>query len=205
MTDLPLFLAALAVAYLVPGPDMILVIETAARRGRRPALAVALGLAAARAGHVTLSGLGLAGLIAASPLAFAVVRWAGAAYLAGIGVKILTAPALIPQGGPVAADGALTAAFRRGLATNALNPKAILFTSVLLPQFADPSAGAVGMQFAALGAILVAVGFAFDLAYGAAGTAIGRFVRGHRLVARVQQWLFGGILIAFSARLAFAA
>jgi threonine/homoserine/homoserine lactone efflux protein len=205
MSDLPLFLTALAVAFLVPGPDMILMIETGASRGRPHALATAAGLALARVGHVLLSAVGLAALFRASPIAFDLVRWAGAAYLAFLGVKILTGPSLIPaEGDGTDVRGSLAAGFRRGLATSALNPKAYLFASVLLPQFVHPGAGAVGVQFALLGAILVGVGFAFDAGFGFAGTAVGRFARGHRLAERVQRWVFGTVLIGFGLRLAAA-
>ena len=60
MADMALFLGALVIVYVVPGPDMILLLETGLLRGRAPALAVALGLAIARAAHVTLAALGLA-------------------------------------------------------------------------------------------------------------------------------------------------
>ncbi len=203
MSSLPLFLAALAVAYLVPGPDMILMIQTGASRGRAAVIATVAGLAAARSGHVLLSALGLSALIAASPVAYDLVRWGGAIWLAWIGVKILTAPSLLAEettDRPV--GGSLAAAARRGFATNALNPKALLFASVLLPQFVTPGAGGIALQFAGLGAILVTMGLAADLAAGFAGRAFGRFLRGHRLVARVQQWVFGAILIGFGLRLA---
>lgn len=205
MTDPALFLAALAVAFLVPGPDMMLVIQTGAARGRAHVAATAAGLGLARAGHVVLSAVGLAAVVAASPLAYEAIRWAGAAYLAFLGVKILRAPSLLPgaaAGGPT--GGPLAASVRRGLATSALNPKAYLFTSVLLPQFVDPAAGGVAVQFALLGAVLVAVGAGFDLVFGFAGGALGRLARGHGLVERVQRWVFGTVLIGFGLRLAAA-
>lgn len=205
MSDLPLFLAALVVAFLVPGPDMILMIETGASRGRPHAVATAAGLALARVGHVTLSALGLAALFRASPLVFDLVRYAGAGYLAWIGFRILTGPSLLPgDASPSDTRGTLAGAFRRGLATSVLNPKAYLFASVLLPQFVHPETGPVAPQFAALGAILLSVGLAFDLVFGLAGTAVGRFARDHRLVERAQRWVFGTVLIGFGLRLAAA-
>lgn len=206
MSDLPLFLAALVVAFLVPGPDMILMIQTGAARGRGPVLAAAGGLATARVAHVALSSLGLSALFATSPAAYDVVRYAGAAYLAFLGIKVLRSPGLgLPDGAAaVATVGGAAAAFRQGVFTSVLNPKAYLFASVLLPQFVRPEAGAVGLQFAALGAILVVCGAGFDLAFGFAGTGLGRLVRGNRLVERVQRWVFGAVLIGFGARLAAA-
>ena len=68
MADMALFLGALLIVYVVPGPDMILLLETGALRGRGQALAVAVGLALARAAHVTLAALGLAALFGAMAL-----------------------------------------------------------------------------------------------------------------------------------------
>ena len=87
------FLIALAVVYLLPGPDMILLLQTGARHGRAMALATALGLALARGCHVALAGLGLAVLFKTAPWTFDVVRLAGAAYLLWLGLKLFQAEA----------------------------------------------------------------------------------------------------------------
>ena len=89
MAGLWLFFMALAVVYLLPGPDMILLLQTGARQGKGAALATAVGLAIARACHVALAALGLAALFKAAPWTFDVVRLAGAAYLLWIGVQCL--------------------------------------------------------------------------------------------------------------------
>lgn len=103
---------------------------------------------------------------------------------------------------PLAAH-AWRAAFQRGLLTNLLNPKALLFCSVLLPQFIDPHGASVTAQFALLGAILVAVGLGFDSCYGLAGARIGRWLERSPSAQRLQQWLFGSLLIGFAIRLTF--
>ena len=98
--------------------------------------------------------------------------------------------------------GAWWVAIRRGLLTNLLNPKALLFCSVLLPQFVDPAAGPLFAQFVVLGAVLVAVGFVFDACYALAGAGIGRWLERRPLAQRIQQWLFGSVLVGFGVRLA---
>lgn len=205
MAELWLFLVALSVAYLLPGPDMILLLQTGARQGKALALTTALGLGLARACHVALAGMGLATLFKVAPWTFDVVRLGGAAYLLWLGVQCLRAkmlPALdSTQATPT--GHACRAAFQRGLLTNLLNPKALLFCSVLLPQFINPQANPVTAQFALLGVILVVVGFAFDACYGLAGARIGRWLANNRSAQRVQQWLFGSLLIGFAVRLTF--
>lgn len=206
MTGMLMFVGALTVAYLVPGPDMVLLLRTGAAQGRAQALAAAAGLAAARAAHVALAGLGLATLLRTAPAAFEIVRFAGAAYLIWLGIGILRAPSLLPDDRPPSrASGAAgyVASFRRGLLTNLLNPKALLFCSVLLPQFVQPGQGVL-VQFLLLGLVLVGVGAAFDLTLALAGAALGRWLARHRLAQTIQQWTFGTLLIAFGARLSLA-
>ena len=76
--DLLLFVTALIAVYLLPGPDMALVLSTSAFRGPRSGLMAAVGLAISRTAHVTLSALGLAALFHTHPVLFDVVRWFGA-------------------------------------------------------------------------------------------------------------------------------
>src|SRR5450830_1186943 len=98
-----LYLFALAMVYLLPGPDMILLLQTGARHGRSQALTTALGLGIARACHVALAALGLAALFKAAPWTFDVVRLVGAAYLLWIGIQCLRTTLLPSLNGASAA------------------------------------------------------------------------------------------------------
>ena len=205
MASLWLFFLALAVVFLLPGPDMILLLQTGARQGRGAALATAIGLGIARGCHVALAALGLAALFKAAPWTFEVVRLAGAAYLLWIGIQCLRST-LVPNlnGGDVAqTQGQWREAVRRGLLTNLLNPKALLFCSVLLPQFIVADGAPVLTQFAMLGMLLVGVGLLFDSAYALTGAALGSWLQHSPTAQRVQQWLFGSLLIGFALRLTF--
>ncbi|PAU58152.1 LysE family translocator [Pseudomonas sp. PICF141] len=205
MAGLWLFFMALAVVYLLPGPDMILLLQTGARQGKGAALATALGLGVARGCHVALAALGLAALFKTAPWTFDVVRLAGAAYLLWIGIQCLRTTMLPSLNGTNATTEKphWRETVQRGLLTNLLNPKALLFCSVLLPQFIDPHAGPVLTQFATLGVMLVGVGLLFDSAYALVGAALGRWLQRSPSAQRVQQWLFGSLLIGFAVRLTF--
>jgi len=199
-----LYFLALAVAFLLPGPDMILLLQTGARHGRGAALATVLGLAVARACHVALAALGLAALFKAAPWTFDLVRLAGAAYLLWVGIQCLRS-SLVPSfddAGGAPARTRWRAAIQRGLLTNLLNPKALLFCSVLLPQFIEPQAGSVLAQFAQLGIMLVLIGALFDVSYALVGAGLGRWLARSPSAQRLQRWLFGGVLIGFAVRLA---
>ena len=207
MTDFWIFVGALAIAYLVPGPDMVLVLHTGALRGRAYALAVAIGLALARAIHVFLAAAGLAALLRTAPWAFEAVRIVGATYLIWLGVGILRSRSLSPEEpGPTVRDDsqAWSHAMVRGLLTNLLNPKALLFCSVLLPQFVRPENGSMPGQFMLLGTILVAIGLMFDLTYACAGATLSRWSTRHLRAQVLQRWTFATLLIGFGLRLALA-
>jgi threonine/homoserine/homoserine lactone efflux protein len=205
MENLALFILALSMVLLLPGPDMILLLQTGARQGRGKALATALGLAIARGCHVALAALGLATLFKVSPWTFEVVRIVGAAYLLWLGLKMFKPGVMSATNGGSSGESTVSwsSAILRGLLTNLLNPKALLFCSVLLPQFIDANAGSVAGQFAKLGVILVLIGLSFDSIYAMAGGWIGRWLARNATAQRIQQWLFGSLLIGFAVRLAF--
>ena len=195
-----IYLAALAAIYAVPGPDMALVLQTSIGRGVRPGMAAAAGLSLARTAHVTLSACGVAALIRSAPWLYEVIRYGGALYLAYVAIQVFRSPVFALGDGDAAA-GELRQSFVKGLLTNLLNPKALLFCSVLLPQFVRPEAGPVVWQMFALGALLVAAGVCFDLACVFGASRIAAWMRAHPLAQTVQRWTFSAALIGFALRL----
>lgn len=207
MADLWMFVGALVVVYLVPGPDMVLMLHTAATQGRAHAMAVAAGLGLARGAHVLIAALGLGALLKSSPEIFEVLRLMGAAYLVWLAIRIFRAPSLIaacPVGNSRSDVQLWRASLCKGLITNISNPKALLFCSVLLPQFIRPEESAVAGQFALLGIVLVFTGLCFDLLYASAGAALSRWLAQRPLAQTLQRWLFTSILIGFGVRMALA-
>jgi len=226
---LAVYVAALVVVYAVPGPDMALILQTSITRGVRSGFAAAAGLGLSRATHVTLSACGMAALLRNAPWLYDAVRYVGAVYLAWVGIQIFRSPgfALLehardqreavpahsanhaslanpstPVNGEVAgAVRPLRAAFVKGLLTNLLNPKALLFCSVLLPQFVRPEAGPVALQMIALGAVLLAIGACFDAMYSLGAARIANWMRAHPLAQTLQRWTFSAALIGFAVRL----
>ncbi|MFI8803633.1 LysE family translocator [Micromonospora chalcea] len=168
------YLAAIVVLMLTPGPDMMFVLANATRYGARAGAVAALGVAAGEAVHVAAVVAGLATVIAASPVLFTAIRWAGAAYLIVLGLRALRGTGRPGVAADEADGGGAGRAFRRGLLTNLLNPKMILFSVAFLPQFVRPDAGPVAAQLVLLGALFVAVQLTVDLAL---GVGAGRFAR----------------------------
>ena len=162
-TLLYLYITALIAVYLSPGPDMALVLAVSASQGRRAGLSIATGIAFARALHVLGSGLGLAVLFAAHPSFQDIVRVAGAGYLLFWAWKVIRTP-LKETGVPITVSS-VGSDMLRGFLTNLLNPKALLFCSLFLPQFTSPERGTLLWQFILLGGVLVSIGLLFDISY----------------------------------------
>lgn len=141
--------SAVAATHLIavasPGPDFAIVLRQSLVFGRRTAILTSIGIGTAILLHVGYSLLGLGLLIQSSPGWFAAVKYAGAAYLAWLGVQSLRAkprsPADVAGGAGVAGAGGLPtagAAFATGFLTNALNPKATLFFISLFVMMVSP-------------------------------------------------------------------
>lgn len=200
---LTVFIGALVVVYALPGPDMAVVMQMSMTRGTRHGLATAGGLALARAAHVTLSACGVAALLRAAPWLFETVRIVGALYLAWVAIQIWRSPAFGMEVASASKDTAppLSQAFRRGVLSSVLNPKALLFCSVLLPQFVRPEAGPVWTQVLELGVLLLVVGAIFDVTLSFGAARIAGWLRARPLAQKVQRWSFGAALMAFAVRL----
>jgi threonine/homoserine/homoserine lactone efflux protein len=201
------FLAAVLVMQAAPGPDTILVVSRGVGQGRRTAFWTVLGMTlAAGAVQVPLLALGIASVVQSSPLAFEVLRWAGAAYLAWLGLRLLLAPgrpALLKAPSP--SHPSAFAALREGLVANLTNPGPMVFMLAFLPQFVEPARGSVTAQLLVLGVTQKATGFAILGATALAAGAVGDWLSRRPRLAAWQRRLSGAVLIALGVRLLFAA
>ena len=154
-TVFPLFLAGALALAVTPGPDMAFVLATSASKGGRAGLVAASGVAAGSLFWILASTAGLTALLAASEHALLVVRWVGGAYLIYLAIQAMRHLGDAPKGRPA---GTLSAAFRRGLMTNLLNPKVGLFFIAFLPQFTNPDIGPAWLQIITLGVLFSAMG-----------------------------------------------
>lgn len=170
--------AALAVA---PGPDVLFVVANVMQHRVKGAIASALGIGAGSVLHALAAALGISAIVAASPTAFDFLRYAGAAYLVYLGVQALKSwwtysNNLDPNQAVV--EISAWSVFRRGLITNVLNPKVVVFYLALLPQFINVELGNIGLQIFLLGCIHNAIGITFLIGIGlAAGKASGWLAR----------------------------
>jgi threonine/homoserine/homoserine lactone efflux protein len=168
---------------LTPGADMMFTLAQGLKGGPRAGMAANAGIAVGGMVHTVVAGLGLGALLAAHPLAFDAIRWAGVAYLLWLAVQSLRA-------GPMAVRGdvalrPLGRVFLDGLLVNLLNPKVILFILAFLPQFVDPSR-AVLPQFLILGLVFSLGGLVVNGVVAVFAGGVGQRLAGSAVFAR---WL----------------
>jgi threonine/homoserine/homoserine lactone efflux protein len=202
--DLWLFVISGLVLSLAPGPDLAYVIARSAQFGWRGGAVATFGISTGCLVHVFGCAIGLSALLAASATAFMLVKWAGAAYLCFIGIKMVPSR----EGGPggetpgEARPMSLSKVFWQGALTDALNPKVALFFLAFLPQFVSAEAPHQALAFLVLGTIVIANGTLVCLGYAAvAATAASRI----RTSDRVKSWInraLGGTFVYLGARMA---
>jgi threonine/homoserine/homoserine lactone efflux protein len=145
------YLAAVLVVIAAPGPDNILAVSRGLSQGRLAAALSSIGAGLGIMFHTVAAALGLALVLQASPVAFWVVKAAGAAYLLWLGYKAISSRSLISF--TPAEHQSLGRVFATGLFSNVLNPKPGLFVVAFIPQFTNPSRGPVYLQMLGYGAI----------------------------------------------------
>ena len=205
---LPLFAAAALAVNLTPGPDMLFVIGTGATKGRRAGVLAALGVGAGCVLHIALAAIGLSAMLAASALAFSVVKWVGAAYLVWMGLAMWrtrrdTGSAASVQGQPT--DG--RSVFWQGALTNALNPKVALFFLAFLPQFIAPGAGGQALAFVALGMLFNVGGTLVNIGAALTAASISRRLAARGAGSAIGTWLsraVGALFVGLGVRLALS-
>ncbi|MFL9908195.1 LysE family translocator [Paraburkholderia sp. RL17-337-BIB-A] len=201
MPNFLLFLATSIAITMAPGPDNLQVLARGISQGRAAGLVAALGFAAGITFHTTLAALGVAALLRSSPVAFEVIKLAGAAYLIWIGIKALrsqglaTAHARAPQ--------PLMAVFRQSVLGNLLNPKVTLFFVVFLPQFVQPhGTQSVTVQMLELGVLFMLQTVVVFSLFGVCAGMIGGWLKRRPRVGVWLDRLAGATFIAIGIRVA---
>jgi threonine/homoserine/homoserine lactone efflux protein len=201
---LALYVLAVFLAMIAPGPDMLFVLAVGVRGGPRAGLLAALGAASSEIVQITAVAAGLSALFAAAPVAFTVLRLCGAAYLLYLGVQALRSArrgSPVPES-PGAAQPSGRYAYLRGFLTNLVNPKMVTFAVAFLPQFVDRGLGHVPLQFAVLGAIFVAFEVLVDGTVGLTAGRLGSRLSRRRRARQALDVGSGTIMVALAGRLA---
>lgn len=199
--DLLLFAAAALLMALTPGPNMIYLVSRSICQGRKAGVISLFGVVTGFLVHMFAAAVGLTAVFLAVPLAYELLKWAGAAYLMWMawqairpGARSLFEPAQLAEDSP-------RRLFVMGFVTNLLNPKIAVFYLSVFPQFVSPENGSVFLQSIALGVTQIGVSFSINLLIALFAASIAAwFAENPRWIA-VQRYVMGFVLAGLAVRL----
>lgn len=200
--DLLIFSGAALLMVLTPGPNMIYLISRSICQGRRAGVVSLLGVIAGFLVHMFAAALGLTALFLTVPLAYELLKWAGAAYLLYLawqavkpGARSLFETRDLPIDPP-------RKLFLMGFVTNVLNPKIAVFYLSIFPQFVSPANGSMFSQSMELGVTQITISFTVNLLIALSASHLAAwFARSPRWLA-AQRYVMSTVLVALAVRLA---
>ena len=196
--DYGAFVAAVIVFLAIPGPGNLALITSTGKGGIRGGLGATFGIMAGDQVLMWAAVAGVAALLLAYPAAFHAVQWAGAAYLAWLGVKMLLAK---PGSAPVL-NIEPRHYFRQAALITLLNPKAIVFYMAFFPLFVDPASHPGIGTFAAMAATIAVLTFLYGLGAVLLTHFLAERMRANPLIGRILEKVAGAVLIGFVVKLA---
>ena len=200
IADYGAFVAAIVLFLAIPGPGNLALITSTSKGGVRGGLAATLGVIAGDQVLMWAAVAGVAALLATYPTAFNAVQWLGAAYLAWLGLKMLTAK---PGAQPILNIQPRHYFRQAGLIT-LLNPKAIVFYMAFFPLFVDPARHQGMLTFGVMAATIAALTLAYGLTVVLLTHHLVERMRANPLIARVLEKVAGVFLIGFGIKLALS-
>lgn len=197
---LVVFAGSVLLLLLSPGPNMAFVISHGVTYGWRGGVASGLGISVADMLLTALTATGVTAVVASWPPAFDLIRYAGVVYLLWLVFKTLQkTPGLDTS---QVTRVRLGRVFVRAMLNSLLNPKALLFFMVFLPQFVKPEAGSIALQLVMLGLILTLISGVFHGVLGIFGGTVSRFFSASSRTAGLQRWGLATVLMVLALRLA---
>jgi threonine/homoserine/homoserine lactone efflux protein len=200
--DLLIFSLACLVMVLTPGPNMVYCVSRSICQGRAAGMVSLCGVAVGFLVHMAAAAFGLTALFLAVPMAYDIVKFAGAAYLLWLAWSAVKPGGSSPfQTRELPPDSPATL-FRMGFLTNVLNPKVAVFYMSLFPQFIHPEHGSVLLQSVLLGVVQIAISFSVNSMIVFSAARIAGFFARNQGWLRAQRYLMGSMLGALAVRLA---
>jgi threonine/homoserine/homoserine lactone efflux protein len=200
-----LFFAAALLLAITPGPGIFYVLARTLAGGRREGYQSSIGTFFGGLFHVFAAALGVSAILAASAVAFHTVKYAGAAYLVFLGIRMIRSRNIpLPNNSIIEASAPSAGAFRQGIFTEVLNPKTALFFLSFIPQFIAPERGQVFLQFATLGILSVSLNTAADLVVVSLAAPLERKLKSSTAFRRRQRTASGLGMIGLGAYVAFS-
>lgn len=195
------FLLTTILLTATPGPDNLMVLSIGISGGRRSGMAFGLGCAVGCLSHTVLAVVGVGAILAASPVAFMLLKWTGGAYLVWLGIQALRKAGMGQMPSGDAGEKSVQSLFLQGLIANAINPKVVLFFLSFLPQFVVESQGQVEWQLGLLGLLFsLQAAVLFSLLGYFSGT-IGTWLNHRPAAGRWLDRVAGAIFVVLGARM----
>lgn len=195
-----LFFAAAFLLAVTPGPGIFYVLARSLAGGKREGVLSSFGTFVGGLFHAFAAALGLSAILAASAVAFHTVKYAGAAYLVWMGIRMIRTRNVEMT---MEAAGPSNRAFHQGILTEVLNPKTALFFLSFIPQFVTPANGHVFFQFVILGCVSVSLNTAADLVVVGMASPLERKLKNSVRFRRGQRVASGLGMIGLGAYVAF--
>ena len=200
---LALFIASGLLLNITPGQDTLYILGRTVSQGRRAGVLSVVGIISGAIIHTLAAAFGLAAILAASASAFVVIKFAGAAYLAYLGIRmILSGPETAGAESSTFDKDSDWSIYRAGLLSNVLNPKVALFFMAFLPQFVAPTADSRVLAFLFLGAVFIFNGTLWCLFLVWAASAMNRRLRGRPSSGLLLKRAVGAMFVGLGVRLA---
>jgi len=200
IADYPAFVLAVIVFLAIPGPGNLALLTSTAKGGLRGGLAATLGVIAGDQVLLWAAVAGVSAVLMASSAAFGLIQWAGAAYLAWLGFRMITSR---PGDAPIL-DIRAGRYFRQALLLTLLTPKAIVFYMAFFPLFVDPAKHQGLLTFAVMAATIAALTFAYGLGATLLTYFLAERLRARPWVKSVLEKVAGALLIGFGLKLALS-
>jgi RhtB (resistance to homoserine/threonine) family protein len=201
--DFIVFLIAGITLNLMPGPDTMYIIGRSIAQGRHAGFLSVLGISTGCLVHTTAAAFGLSAIVVSSAFVFSLVKWAGAAYLVYLGLRMFRHDA--PEAQPItsgAASADLWPIYRQGLLTNLLNPKVAVFFLAFLPQFVDSARAHSPLPFLFLGGVFICTGTVWCLFVAAGAATASTMLRTTARSLTIARRITGVVFIGLGLRLA---
>jgi threonine/homoserine/homoserine lactone efflux protein len=199
---LELFVLSGILLNVTPGQDTLYIVGRTVSQGRRAGVLSVLGISSGSLVHTIAAAYGLAAILATSANVYVVIKFAGAAYLAYLGILMMLSGPVAGEAAPAFGADSGWSIFRAGLLTNVLNPKVALFFLAFLPQFVAPTAESRLLTFLFLGAVFIFNGtlWCFFLVW--AASAIKERLRGTPSTGLLLKRAAGAMFVGLGVRLA---
>jgi threonine/homoserine/homoserine lactone efflux protein len=203
LPNLPVFLLAALILLLTPGPAVLYIIARSMDQGRLAGFVSVLSIESGNSVHVLAATLGLSAILMSSALAFSIVKYLGAAYLIYLGIRRLLSR---DQGHEIARvqRQSLRRIYSQGVLVATLNPKTALFFLAFLPQFVDPSADSVTLQFLTLGGLFVTMAIMTDSMYALLASTAGGWLKKNQSFLRADRYIVGSVYIGLGVTAALS-